>query len=154
MPSAIGEVVPALVGVFTTALAAEPTKVYGGPKPTSANAREYVLVAFNPEPDGNGVETEQDISDLGNRWVDEQGTVQCSVTCWSGSTDPAPLLARCDTLLDLLDAALVADPTLGGVIYAGYFARILGAASLRQESTADGAIVRLGFTVTYSTLLG
>lgn len=157
MPSAIGDVLPALVAVWTAALAAESATVYGGPKPTSATALEYVTVGFDPTGDGEGVTTNQVISDLGNRWIDESGDVVCSVTVSSGGDDLVGLLARADDLFDLCDAALVADPTLGGVLTPGAgdggYARVLGAGGLEQSSGAQGSAVRLTFTAHYSTLL-
>ena len=152
MPTAIGDVVPALVSVFTTALAAEPTSVYSGPKPTAEHAKEYVCVAWDPE-GGDSVTTAQDESDMGNRWIDEAGEVTCSVTCWTGDTDTAPLLARADDLLDICDASLVANPTLGGVLLAPYHARVLGRTALAQVGASTGVSVRLSFTVRYATLL-
>lgn len=157
MPSAIGDVVPALGAVITAALAAEPTTVYVGPKPTSDSPTEYVTVAFDPGGDTDWVTTDQEISDLGNRWVDESGDVICSATAWSGDSDTTGLLARVDDLIDLIDAALKANPTLSGVLVNGAkdgsYARVLGKGSMRPASTADGAIVRQTFTVHYSTLL-
>ncbi len=149
MPTAIGDVVPALVSVFTTALS--PVVVYSGPKPTADYAQEYLCVAFDPE-GAEAVTTEQEISPMGNRWVQEDGTVTCSITCWSGDDDFAALLVRADDLLDLADAALVANPTLG-VLSSGNFARVLGRTSMTQTSDGTGSLVRLAFTVTYSSLL-
>jgi hypothetical protein len=151
MPTAIGDVVPALASLFTSALAAEPTLVYAGPKVTSEHAKEYVEVAHDP--DGEAVVTDQQVSDLGNRWIDESGDVTCRVVVWSGDGDAAPLLARADDLFDILDVALAADPRLGGVISSGNFARALGSVSLAQVSDSTGVKVTLTFTVHYSTLL-
>jgi len=148
--------VPALAALATAAFAAEPTAVYVGPKPSSAAPTEYLTVAFDPSNDGDGVESEQVISELGNRWVDERGDVTCTLTAWTGGTDSAALVARVDHLLDLLDAALAANPSLGVLVPGaedGSFARVLGRLTLRQESTASGAIVRQTFTVHYSTLM-
>jgi hypothetical protein len=159
MPTAIGDVVPALVAVFDAALAAEPTIVYAGPQPTSENAEEYVTVGWDPE-GGEGVTSDQEPSDMGNRWIDESGDVIGSVTCWSGDTDDEAvptLLARCDDLLDLLDAALAADPTLGGVLVGGAddgsYARVLGRAGMTPTTDQNGTAVRITFTTHYSTLL-
>ena len=153
MPSAIGDVVPALVSTFTTALAAETgVEVYSGPRPVIADALEYVTVGWDPE-GAPGVTTDQELSDLGNRWVEETGEAVCSVTCWSGDDDMPALLARCDDLLDTLDASLAADPRRGGVLAQGHFARVLGRGGLEQAADGNGYSVRLTFTVRYSTLL-
>ena len=155
MPSAIGDVLPALGVLVTTAVS--PTRVYVGPKPTSENAREFLCVGFDPDGTGDGVTTDQTISPMGNDWVDESGDVTCTVVCWSGSTDTAPLLARADDLLDLVDAALKADPRLGGVLVNGAAdgskARVLGRGGMQLSSAARGASARLTFTIHYSTLL-
>jgi hypothetical protein len=154
VPTAVGDVVPALVTLATTALA--PTVVYHGPKPSSAAPTEYLCVAFNPE-GGNGVVTAQVASALGNRWVDESGDVICSLTAWSGGSDTDALLARVDDLLDLLDAALKANPTLGGVLVGGAddgsYARVLGAGAYESTGDTQGVAARLTFTIHYSSLL-
>lgn len=152
MPTAIGDVVPALSTVFRAALSGQPyTSVYTGPKPTGENAQEYVCVAYDPE-GGAGVDTEQEISPMGNRWVAETGTVTGQVVAWSGDDDVETLLARCDDLLDILDAALAANPSLG-VLSSGNYARVLGRTSMTPVSDQNGVKVSLAFTVTYSTLL-
>lgn len=158
MPSAIGQVIPALTTVLTTALAAQTgTLVFTGPKPTADYAQEYLTVGFDPSGDGPGVDSDQRVSALGNRWIDESGDITCSITCWSGDDDTAPMLARADIILDIVDAALAANPTLSGVLVGGAddgsYARVLGKASYAPAVGTDGAIVRLTFTIHYSTLL-
>jgi hypothetical protein len=153
LPSAIGDVQPALVALVTAAVT--PTKVYGGPKPINDTPTEYVTVGFDPaNPDTDGVTTDQDISTMGNDWVEETGDVTCAVTVWTGGTDTAPLIQRADDLLDLIDAALKADPHLGGVLVpASNKARVLGKGALRQASTANGAVAVQTFTIHYTQLL-
>jgi hypothetical protein len=153
MPTAIGDVVPAVNAVFTAALASQPyVSVYTGPKPNSEYATEYVTVGYDPE-GSPGVDTEQVISPMGNRWIEEQGNIQCQVVCWSGEDDTGTLLARADDIFDLLDAALAANPSLTGVLSSGNFARVLGRASMTPVSDQNGVRVTLSFTVNYSTLL-
>lgn len=156
MPSAIGDVLPALVALVTTAVA--PTTVYGGPKPTSDTPAEYVTVGFDPNnPDTDGVVTDQDVSPMGNDWVDERGDVTCGITVWSGDSDATALVQRADDLLDLIDAALKANPRLGGVLVNGSSdgskARVLGRGSLRQVSLSNGAAAVQTFQIHYSSLL-
>jgi hypothetical protein len=153
MPTAIGDVVPALTTVISTALAGQQfVSVFSGPKPTADPAQEYVTVAYDPE-GGPGVLTDQEVSDMGNRWIEEEGSVTCQIVCWSGEDDTAALLARADDLLDLIDAGLVANPTLSGILSSGNYARVLGRSSMTPVSDQAGVRVSLAFTVSYSTLL-
>lgn len=155
--SALGaaQVVPVLASVFATALAAEPTVVYGGPKPSGDSPTEYLAVGW--EPDGDGVVSDRGLSSMGNRWVDESGDVTCTLVVWSGDDDTAPLLARAGALFALLDAALLSNPALSGALIAGAndgsYARTLGQVRVRPESTTAGAVVRVAFTIHYSSLL-
>jgi len=156
MPTAIGDVVPALTAAIDAALPG--VKVYHGPKPTSEQPSEFVTVAFDPEGVGDGVNTEQTAAAVGNLWVSESGDVTCSITCWTGNGTADTLLQRADDLYDLIDVALRADRYLGGVLVAGASddingARAFGHGGWSPRSTDTGIVGRLTFTVRYATLL-
>lgn len=151
-PSRLDDVAAALVAIFTSAGG---VTVYDGPAPTQPNIGEsYALVGNDGDPtnpDTDAASTDRDWSSLGNRWVQETGEVVCCVAATSGDTDITVVRARAFALFALLEAALLADPTLGGLTF-GEPASI-PSTRLRQTQNSQGCAARLVFVVRYQALL-
>lgn len=153
--SSLGAVIDALVAKFTGALS---VPVYDGPQPVASSARQFVQVGASQELGNDGVEAESSLSlselDFGTgAFRDEQGSVTCSVWVWGGSSWSKDMRDAAQALLDECEAAVRADPQLGGVLYGEPYRAEVGSAHMRQEQTANGYLVRIVFAVTYTNLL-
>lgn len=73
----------------------------------------------------------------------ESYDVMCLASSWTGDTDMAARRARTDEMLEILRAALRADPTMGGVVMRARLATL----SLDQFQASNGCEVISLFTV-------
>lgn len=150
MSVVLGQVITALVSTFTTA---NPTAtVIDGPRPTSDRATSFILVGSTGDDDDDAT-TDDTLSALGpGTWHDENGEVFCSAWAWSGDTDIVTVRTSALGLYRACRDAVAADRTLGGALPLAGLAQVTRA-RLRQQQTSEGALVRVVFSVTYSTIL-
>jgi hypothetical protein len=105
---------------------------------------EFFTVGFLPGEDNAG-SYEQDRG-LGDVPV-ESGTVLAELVCSSGAASDMPTVeARAFVLMDALQAAVDADPTLG-VLRGGSSASL--AVDVQPAQTTSGAVQRLTVTLSY-----
>jgi hypothetical protein len=140
-------VTAALVALFDAALS---VPAFDGAVVTEQIPPAYVVVGWAEDADDSVVTL--DVSDMGNRWDDEAGEIQCAAYSWAGNGTLAQHGVIAAGLVDGCRAALLASPTLGGVLVAPYSACITRVTRVRQQ-TDGGPVVRYGFTITYATLL-
>lgn len=144
MPSALDDVLTALVSTFTTALPG--VSVFDGPPVTSPGDADLVIVGHDATPDSAADVT------VSQEWVDlactrrvETGEVTCCVVSQTGDTDLKARRDRAFVLLAACEAALLGDMTLGAVVTSAQFAR----ATARQFQNSAGSAVVAPFVVTY-----
>lgn len=82
--------------------------------------------------------------------IDEAGTVRTLVVTRSGDIDPAGVRSAGFVYADALEAALVADQTLGGVLGSAGTASV--AVDVQTTAEAGGATQALIISVNYSSL--
>jgi hypothetical protein len=140
-------VTAALVSLFDAALS---VPAFDGAVVTEQIPPAYVVVGWAEDGDDSVVTL--DVSDMGNRWDDEAGQVECVAYSWAGNGTLAQHGVIASGLVDQCRAALLADPTLGGVLLAPYEAHLSRVSRVRQQ-TDGGPVVRYGFSVTYANLL-
>lgn len=155
MPTALWAVRDALVPIFTTAVA--PVVVFNGPA-VKAPPKRFLLVGSDGgdsgmgDSDEDGAVIEQSVSSLGNTWRDERGVITCAAWAWSGDTKLDQVRTHVSDVLDAVETALRSDRTLGGVLAPP--GRVeFGGIRIRERQTAEGAVIRAVFTVSYGALL-
>lgn len=151
MSTAVDEVIAALVARFTAAL--PDVRVFDGPPATTTPMRDWLIVGSDGD-DGDAAEVDQAESSLGpGGWVDESGEVTCSAWSFSGSTDVATRRAGALAVVEACEAALSADPSLGGLLVAGRARSAPSRLRLNEQQVSGGALARVVFTVTYTTTI-
>jgi hypothetical protein len=140
------EVTAALVAMFTTALT---VPVYDGAAVTEQIPPAYVVVGWSEDAEDSVVDLAP--SPMGNRWADEAGAIQCAAYAWSGDSTLAANGVIAQALVDDCRATVQNDPTLGGVLTAGYLAWVSRVARTRSQDS--GPVVKYAFTVSYTQLL-
>jgi hypothetical protein len=128
--------------------------VFDGPEfgLTADSVGEFVIVGGNGDPDGDPGAITQAWKGLGHNSRDETGEVNCAVIVQTGDTVIKTSRDRAFVLLASLETALLADPTLGAAVTAGWMLPINGTPEQRENSL--GSYVRLPFTISYNTRLG
>ena len=160
--SRIPDMIAALVAAFTAdpALGAggipdPPVAVIDGPKVTGDTGPLALWVGVdeidNPTPISANAE-QQWMAGPGRRGRTEQLTVHCTIQAKSGSDDIAPLRAQAAAVLAAAEAALRADPSLGGVLR-NADAAVTGA-EWRQYPGNPGMAVRVMFAISATAILG
>lgn len=137
-----GDVIDALLTAFQ---AVPGVKVYDG-QPFKLDVPDVIVVGFSPS--RPAVDVNQRTSD----WDDgraETMTVVCLASALRGKPDIAPVRARAMEILDAVQAALAADPTLGGLVERAEIGMDL---SVEQAQTDKGAAVTVEFSVAAQVL--
>lgn len=143
------DVIAALVTRFDAAVT---PSVYDGPVPPAVNKQDYVLVGSAGEDGEDGATVDLELSDLGpGNWHSETGDITCSAWSWSGGTDVSARRSTATQLAEDCAAAVHTDRTLGGLLDGDGLAQV-GAFQYRAHQFAEGALVRVTFSVTYSHL--
>lgn len=157
--SRVPTLIDGLVAVYATALAlagfdefglAAPVQVNDGPIPAQQLPAEVVIVGDNADDDDDAPSAFSDRgwAGLGAKKRDETGEIQCAVITQTGDGTFKAIRDRAFALLELLEVALTADPTVGGATGTPGWAYIT-AGPLRETLTPQGAVVRIPFTVSY-----
>lgn len=145
--SALDDVLAALVTVFQTAVGAS-VPVYDALPVTAAADLQLVLVgddgdANSDEPAATTTQTRETRNIVGA--YTEAGDVTCAVICQTGDDDVPALRVASRALMAAVEAAVRADPTLGGVVVRA----LIETVTLWQIRNANGSAVRRVFTVHY-----
>jgi hypothetical protein len=145
--SQVDAVLTALQTVFATAVGAS-VPVYDGLPATDSADTAFVLVGHdgdvgsnNPAATVEQTRTERNITGV----YTESGDVTCSVICQTGDDDFPGLRTNSRTLMAAVEAAVRADPSLGGVAVRAQITDL----SLWQFRNLKGSGVRRVFTVHY-----
>lgn len=142
----------ALVDTFTAAVASD-VIVIDGPRSSGSTPKQFVVVGavgddvLGVEP-GDGAAASHEWSTMGPGERQELGEVQSTIVAWSGATDLEVLRDQVQAIADACEAAVVADPSLGGVLDDMHEADVTGL-RVSEAQTTDGAVVAAVLTVSY-----
>jgi hypothetical protein len=121
------------------------------PSPEVVNNKRFVVVGSEGE-DDDGATVDLTPSEMGpGTWTDELGAVICSAWAQTGGTDKAKMRAAAGADAEACVAAVLADPTFGGLLVAGNRATV-SAIRYRAMQTEKGAFARFSWTVSYGHL--
>ena len=141
-----GAVIDALVALAGTTSAGA---VYDGPVVTSTLPPDFVVIGGTEDPDDEPSSFDQSWAGLGNRSKAETGDVTCAVLVGTGDENVKVARDRALVILGQVEAAVRADPTLGGVLSGGW-CQVSGGRHVQRLNT-QGLYVRITFTVSYQT---
>lgn len=148
--STLPAVVDALLATWRAALevAALDVDVFDGPLGATTPASNDVLVV-GLEPPTTSAEGTQEPHGMGNR-LTEHFVIHSRVSSLSGDVDMKPRRDRAYAILAVLNGALKANPTLGGVCNRVFLGPEL---QLWQGQTPAGAVAEVSFDVSVQALL-
>lgn len=142
----IGAVIDALVTLAGTTSA---LSVYDGPANTTTTTTDYVVIGGTEDPDDEPSSFDQSWNGLGAKTKNEVGEITCAVLVGTGNDDVKVARDRALAILGEVEAAVRADPSLGGVLIGGWAHVSSGRHVQRRNS--QGLYVRITFTVAYQT---
>lgn len=146
--AALDDVVDALRITWTALPAMEGVTIYDGPPATEDDPRLVLLIGDDGNPESDAETTyEQSWVDMACTRREETGEILCAVIVQTGDTSFDAPRSRAKSIVAALQAALVADMTLGGVVYSATFDR----GSARPLQNESGAAVVQPFTIRYRT---
>jgi hypothetical protein len=138
--SRIPATIDALVAIFTAAL--PDVQVLDGPPNVTLDS-DFVTVGWSPYKD-TAVDATQQFVSLGTQRREEDFIIACYADSFSGDTGASVRRARVFQLVGVVEMALRADPTLGGVL--SLWAE-MGDCILHQELDDRGLVVGVTFHV-------
>lgn len=136
-------VIDALVATWTAI-----TTTYDGPVAPTTWPTEFCFVGGTEVPGEQAVHVSIAWAGLGAKARNETGTVTCVLIVQSGATNIKTDRDRVFVLFGLFEAAVVADPTLGGSVQSGWLLPL--EFDYTQRQNAQGSYARIEITVTYS----
>jgi hypothetical protein len=152
MPSAIRDVRSKLFTIFDAALAG--TQVFDGPRPRSTAPKKYLVVGVNGIDEAEaGIRSTQVQSSLSGDWREEAGEIDCTAVAWDGGDDMTKIRADVESMVDICEAAVVADRTLGGILTLNHSLAETTRVDVREQRTDKGPFVECVFTISYATVL-
>ncbi len=141
-----GAVIDALVTLAGTTSA---EKVYDGPAITAESLNDFMVIGGTEDPDDEPSSFTQDWNGLGARTKTEAGEITCAVLVGTGNDGVKVARDRALAILGEVETAVRNDPSLGGVLSAGW-CHVSGGRHV-QRLNAQGLYVRIVFTVSYQS---
>lgn len=145
--SRVPEAIDALIALVRTALASagvdgQPVQVLDGP-PVTTTEDDVVAVAFTGNPGEAAVESTRTREQLTTDPDRESFEITCLASSWRGSDEMKPVRDRVYEFIDLINAELMRDPTMGGAVARSN----LRSDSLALEQTDKGPVATVLFVV-------
>lgn len=118
--SKVPEAVDALVLLARTALATAgvdgmPVQVIDGP-PIATTEDDVVAIGFTGNPGEAAVESTRTVEQLNRDPDRESFEITCLSSSWRGSDAMKPVRDQAYEFIDLINEAIMQDPTMGGVV--------------------------------------
>lgn len=131
------------------------TTVYDGQGAAADDTGNFLMVGIgdpnSQDPEVSAAGT-QEWAAIGNRAGNEEGTVHCCAVAWSGDIGSDAQQQVREDVRDIVadvDAALRADPNLGGTVPGLMWVRYGRNYSLEQISATDGVAAVFKFDIDY-----
>lgn len=141
MSTAIPAAIARLVSIVDAATPNTVT-VHDG-EPVTAETPDWIAIGYDPSSE-TAVEFNREWGAIGQRRMEEDFTILCSLRSGSGDEQISTRREAAFDLLDVVSAAVAADPTLGGAVRV---AAVFGNGSLAQAGTGSGAAAGIRFGV-------
>lgn len=137
--------IPAAIARLVTIVdaATDDTVTVHDGEPETAETPDWIAIGYDPGSE-LAVEFQREWGSLGQQRMEEDYSILCSLRSGSGDEDITARRVSAFALLDIVSAAVAADPTLGGAVRV---AAVFGPGSLAQAGTKSGAAAGIRFRV-------
>lgn len=147
--SAVPAAIDALVSIATAAYAESKILIIDGPPTVDMSAPDVLTIGWQPDTSDQAAASVQTFASAGARRRDEELSIDCWLSCWTGDSDAAARRQRAYELLAVLENALRATdtsptaPTLNGTVLWSQLSSVV----LKQIWTDQGVSVGLAFSI-------
>lgn len=142
---------PLLIDAIVAALRAAPSlstaTIYDGIEIDSSDPTNWISIGHDGSEDGEVVAANlrNEYKQLGAKSMFEDGSVNCTLSSWTGDTNLSVCRTSAYALLSAVDTVIRTDPSFGGVVlYSG-----LESHTPTYVQTSQGAAVQINFTIYY-----
>lgn len=145
--TALPNLLNAIVTQFKAAPSLSGIKIYDGIEIDSSDPTRWIAVGHDGTEDGEvtAANVRNEYKALGAKSMFEDGTINCTLSSWSGDTNLATLRSSAYSMLDAVDTAIRLDPSFGGTcMYSGLESHVPV-----YIQTNQGGAVQINFTISY-----
>jgi hypothetical protein len=142
---------PLLIDAIVAALRAAPSlstaTIYDGIEIDSSDPTNWISIGHDGSEDGEVVAANlrNEYKQLGAKSMFEDGSINCTLSSWTGDTKLSTCRTSAYALLSAVDTVIRTDPSFGGVVlYSG-----LESHTPTYVQTSQGAGVQINFTIYY-----
>lgn len=142
---------PLLIDAIVAALRAAPSlstaTIYDGIEIDSSDPTNWISIGHDGSEDGEVVAANlrNEYKQLGAKSMFEDGSINCTLSSWTGDTNLSVCRTSAYALLSAVDTVIRTDPSFGGVVlYSG-----LESHTPTYVQTSQGAAVQINFTIYY-----
>jgi hypothetical protein len=122
-------------------------RIFDGIEVDSTYPGDFIAVGHDGSDDGDvtAVSLTQTYDQIGAKKMFEDGSVDCFLASWDGTTDLTSRRTRAFALMSAVDTAIRLDPSLSGsCLFAG-----IAQSTTSYRQTNAGVAVVISFTITY-----
>lgn len=142
---------PLLIDAIVAALRAAPSlstaTIYDGIEIDSSDPTNWISIGHDGSEDGEVVAANlrNEYKQLGAKSMFEDGSINCTLSSWTGDTNLSVCRTNAYVLLSAVDTVIRTDPSFGGVVlYSG-----LETHTPTYVQTNQGAAVQINFSIYY-----
>lgn len=142
---------PLLIDAIVAALRAAPSlstaTIYDGIEIDSSDPTNWISIGHDGSEDGEVVAANlrNEYKQLGAKSMFEDGSINCTLSSWTGDTNLSVCRINAYALLSAVDTVIRTDPSFGGVVlYSG-----LETHTPTYVQTNQGAAVQINFSIYY-----
>jgi hypothetical protein len=142
-PTLIANIITALQGAASLST----VRIFDGPEIDETYPGDAIAVGHDGNDDGDlqAATIRNSYDQLGAKRMFEDGTINCSLWAWDGTTDLTARRVRVYQILSAVDTVIRLDPSFSGAcLYSG-----LENHSPTYRQTNAGAVVIINFTIAY-----
>lgn len=145
--TALPHFIDAVIAAFRAAPSLSGIRIYDGIEVDSSDPTSWISVGHDGTEEGEVVmaNVRNEYKALGAKSMFEDGSLNCSLVCWTGDTSLSSCRVGAYALLDAVDTVIRSDPSFGGVVlYSG-----LDTNTPTYMQTNQGAAVQINFSIVY-----
>jgi hypothetical protein len=122
-------------------------RIFDGIEVDASYPGDFIAIGHDGTDDGdvNAVSMTQTYDQIGAKKMFEDGSIDCFLASWNGTTNLSERRSRAFALMSAVDTAIRLDPSLGGSCL---FSGIAQNTTSYRQTTAGVAVV-ISFTITY-----
>ena len=139
--------IDAIVAALRAASSLSTATIYDGIEIDSSDPTNWISIGHDGSEDGEVVAANlrNEYKQLGAKSMFEDGSINCTLSSWTGDTNLSVCRTSAYALLSAVDTVIRTDPSFGGVVlYSG-----LESHTPTYVQTSQGAAVQINFTIYY-----